>query len=152
MRYRNAVVLVLVFIVSGFVVQILKRTVFADIVRPVEFFKNIADLYLVPGIKQNCCNSFPSGHSATAFGMMVMFALVAKKNYVKMLVLFLACLIAYSRMYLSQHFLIDIMAGSFIGTITAVLFYNWGNKWKGKWLNLNILCRDKEKVNYSLYD
>jgi membrane-associated phospholipid phosphatase len=139
LRYRNAILLVIVFLISGLLVQILKRAFFSDVMRPVGFFKNIADLYLVPGVKQNCCNSFPSGHSATAFGIMVCFAISLKNNGLKFMVLILACLIAYSRMYLSQHFLIDIMVGSFIGTLTALICYLWINNWNATWLDRNIL-------------
>jgi membrane-associated phospholipid phosphatase len=141
LRYRHALLLVVVFLLSGLLVQILKRAFFSDIVRPAEYFKNIADLYFVPGVEQYRFHSFPSGHSATAFGMMVCFALVLKNNGWKFLMLLLACAIAYSRMYLSQHFLIDIMVGSFIGTMTALGCYFWINRWKAAWLDRNILYK-----------
>ena len=45
----------------------------------------------------------------------------------------MACLVAFSRVYLSQHFLIDIFAGSMIGvsvTLTLYLvFYHDDQKW-----------------------
>jgi membrane-associated phospholipid phosphatase len=151
-RFRYAVLLIVVFLISGLVVQILKRTVFSDIVRPVEYFKNYSDLYFVPGVKQNCCNSFPSGHSATAFGIMVTFIFAINTKWTKSLLLLLACLIAFSRVYLSQHFIIDIMAGSFIGTLTALFFSMWVDKWKILWLDQNVFNIKKEKINFSKYD
>jgi membrane-associated phospholipid phosphatase len=144
-RFRYAVLLIIVFLLSGLVVQVLKRSFFMDIVRPTEFFKDIANLYLVPGVKQHCCRSFPSGHTATAFSSMVCFVIALKPNYAKVLCLVLACLIAFSRVYLSQHFLIDIFAGSLIGTLVAIYSGYFLNKVSNQWIDLNLLQILKRK-------
>jgi membrane-associated phospholipid phosphatase len=36
-----------------------------------------------------------------------------------------ALLVGYSRLYLSQHFAIDVVVGSAIGTVSAMLSYYW---------------------------
>lgn len=136
--FRDGIFLVAVFLIAGLVVQILKRTVFSDLVRPVKYFGESAHLHLVKGVEQLCCNSFPSGHSATAFGFYLCIAIVSKNNWVKLAMLVLASLVAFSRVYLSQHFLIDIFTGSFIGTITAIACYFWIYSLKGNWLDMNI--------------
>lgn len=146
-RFRDALLFLSVFLLSGLIVQIFKRFVFFDIVRPVEYFKGIYDLYLVTGIKQLHLHSFPSGHSATAFGYMICFAFIFKKNLLKFIMLLLACLIAYSRVYLSQHFLIDITVGSLIGIITATILKHYIGALKGKWLDLNIKLITKKMNN-----
>ena len=138
-RFRHAVFLVVVFLLSGLVVQLLKRFVFADVARPMKYFEGTHHLYLIKGVHQYCCNSFPSGHSATAFGIFLCFAMVAKQNWLKFLLFIFACLIAYSRVYLSQHFLIDAMGGSFIGVITAIACYPWICSIHKDWLNKNLL-------------
>jgi membrane-associated phospholipid phosphatase len=107
--------------------------------RPTGFFKDIADLYLVPGVKQHCCKSFPSGHTATAFSSMICFVIALRPNIAKVLCLVIACLIAFSRVYLSQHFLIDIFVGSLIGTIIAICANHFLNKINNQWIDSNLL-------------
>jgi membrane-associated phospholipid phosphatase len=137
-RFRDALLFVMVFLLSGLIVQLLKRTVFDDIVRPAEFFKGIYELYLVPGVKQHYHNSFPSGHSATAFGYMICFAYVFTNKWTKILLLLIACIIAYSRVYLSQHFLVDITIGSLIGVLSATFLSHYVQLFRPKWLEMNL--------------
>jgi len=137
-RFRDGLYLVVVFLISGFVVQLLKRLVFHNIDRPVKYFGEAVHLHLVNGVDQLCCNSFPSGHSATAFGFYLCFAIVAKNKWIKLTMLVLACFVAFSRVYLSQHFLIDTFAGSLIGVITAIACYSWIYSLKGNWLDKNL--------------
>ena len=37
---------------------------------------------------------------------------------------FAALLIAFSRIFLSQHYISDVIAGSFLGIVSSVLLYN----------------------------
>jgi Membrane-associated phospholipid phosphatase len=136
--FRDGIFLVSVFLIAGLIVQILKRTVFSDLVRPAKYFGESAHLHLVNGVEQLCCNSFPSGHSATAFGFYLCFAIIFKNRWMKLAMFVLASLVAFSRVYLSQHFLIDIFTGSIIGTITTLACYFWIYSLKGKWLDMNI--------------
>jgi membrane-associated phospholipid phosphatase len=53
----------------------------------------------------------------------MLLAFVSSKNGMKLLFLALALLTAYSRVYLSQHWLQDVTAGSFIGTLFSCLWY-----------------------------
>jgi membrane-associated phospholipid phosphatase len=47
----------------------------------------------------------------------------------------IAIITAYSRIYLSQHFLQDVVAGSLLGVITSsVIYYVLAKK---KWVNTN---------------
>lgn len=144
-RYRYAILMILVFLISGMIVQLLKRGVFYDVVRPAEYFKGIAELHFVPGVKMYGLHSFPSGHSATAFGVMICFALVLQNKGLKFGLLIFAALIAYSRVYLSQHFLPDIMAGSLIGILTAVFLEVKLLKYKNGWLDSNLIVQFKNK-------
>lgn len=144
-RFRETLLMLAVFLLSGLFVQILKRFVFDDVDRPSRYFEGKAFLYFVPGLEQHCCNSFPSGHSATAFSVFLVFAMVAKSNVLKFAFFILACLVAFSRVYLSQHFLIDIVAGSFIGVITVAFCAPLFNSFRSDWLNSNILTLNRKK-------
>jgi membrane-associated phospholipid phosphatase len=137
-RYRQTMLLVLVYALSGLLTQLLKRAFFADVARPTRYLEGTADLHLVPGVDQLCCHSFPSGHSTTAFGVMICFALILKNKYLKLLSFFVALIIAYSRVYLSQHFLVDILAGSVIGVITGLVLYQLMMNLQWNWLDRNL--------------
>ncbi len=66
--------------------------------------------------------SFPSGHSATAFGVAMVLALLYPRW--RILVISTALLIAFSRLFLARHYISDVLAGSFLGVASTVLLYN----------------------------
>ncbi len=138
-RFRYAFYLLCSYAVSGIFTQILKRSFFMHEPRPTRFFEGIAQLHLVPGVDQLSMKSFPSGHSTTAFAIMVCFALLVRNNALKLLFFVFAALIAYSRVYLSQHFLNDILAGSFIGTFTGLWLYQVVMPLQWNWLDRNVM-------------
>ena len=56
----------------------------------------------------------------------------------------LAGLLAFTRVYLSQHFTEDALCGACIGTITAWAAYRWlyiSRFSSRSWLNRSLLCR-----------
>lgn len=114
----------LCFLISGIVTQFLKRIVFENEVRPSKFFEGQwADFHRVEGVDLLTSNSFPSGHTTSAFAVFCLLALLVRDKRWGVVFLFLACLVGYSRLYLFQHFMIDVYVGSLIGTITTVLLY-----------------------------
>ena len=64
-------------------------------------------------------SSFPSGHSLASFEAAVSIFLFNKKWGAGALVI--AVLVAISRLYLTVHFLTDVLAGAILGTAIAVL-------------------------------
>ncbi|HEX2394184.1 MAG TPA: phosphatase PAP2 family protein [Bacteroidales bacterium] len=119
---RHSVFLITAYFSTGLVTQILKRIFFEDVLRPSKLLED-ADLYLIEGVDMLSGRSFPSGHATSAFALFLCLALIAKNRVIKFLCLIFACLVAYSRVYLSQHFLIDISVGSIIGSAGAFFFY-----------------------------
>jgi len=113
------------FLCATIVSTVLKYTYFDDDNRPFFIFSyiNRHTLNLVEGVDVHIHNTFPSGHATQAFAVLMCMAFAVKKNSAKLLFFFLALLTAFSRVYLSQHWLVDITAGSFIGFFFAVLFY-----------------------------
>lgn len=94
--------------------------------RPLTVFSQLhQSLYLVPNVEMQNWNSFPSGHTATGFCMFCLLAFYTKNNFLKALYFIMAFLIAYSRMYLSEHFLKDVYAASIIGVCCALFVYSW---------------------------
>ena len=117
---------------GGTILQILKHTISNP--RPVSVFEDYPDLVLplVQGVDMHHSNSFPSGHASTFFmfctcSVIVLAYFFSRKDALKTLrnqilfdvalvaLLVLAAMGAYSRVYLSQHFLSDVCVGSIIG-------------------------------------
>lgn len=125
---------------GGSILQILKHIISTD--RPVSVFEHYAymDLPLVQGVTMHHGNSFPSGHASTFFMFCTCCVIIQAYSYIQrdrpyslgkkilfntMLIalLVVAAVGAYSRVYLSQHFLADVCVGSVIGFITPFMMY-----------------------------
>jgi len=127
---RLSLLLTIANITTGLFVQGLKKIIFEDSFRPAALIKN---LHFVQGVDIHLYNSFPSGHTATAFALFFALSLLTQSLLAKWFFFILALLIGYSRIYLSQHFLIDVLVGSIIGTFFFLLtFWLFGSKWE-KW-------------------
>jgi membrane-associated phospholipid phosphatase len=109
---------------STLVVQSLKHLVFPLELRPYAFFKSMGfNWYLVPGVEMNEYFSFPSGHTAAAWFCFVWIALYVNKRWSGVLMAILACGVGISRVYLFQHFPVDVLVGAFIGISCSSIFY-----------------------------
>lgn len=64
--------------------------------------------------------SFPSGHTSASFAAATALYL-AKERKLFILTLVLACLIAFSRMYLYVHYPTDILGGALLGILCGYL-------------------------------
>lgn len=104
----------------------LKHFFFDDVNRPFyvfTYYEHI-QLKLVDGVQIYIHNSFPSGHATQAFAIFMAMAFAANKQMGKLLLFSLALLTAFSRVYLSQHWLQDVTAGSVVGCLfSLVLFF-----------------------------
>lgn len=155
-------------LLSGLATQILKRIV--DAPRPVTYFAdNYPDvvLPLVEGVRVAHHHSFPSGHTTTFFALFFALCIIGT-NYIsyqsqhiddkgpkisnktriiqsmlwQILCFVFATLGAYSRIYLSQHFAADILAGMCVGIlITAILFACLHRCTSQKWWNWHLLSK-----------
>lgn len=144
-RKRLAGSLLISFLVSGLLSCIFKTMFHSP--RPHSYFGTESLVRSVPGVVVHGSNSFPSGHTITAFAMFALLALAAKHKWQTYLFLFTAWLIGYSRVYLGQHFPADICAGSFVGTFTAVVCYNLHNN-TIMWRRFKITCRQFVKKSF----
>lgn len=138
---RRALYVTLSFLIASLTSQALKRYVFEDAVRPWMIFqdKEQLGLTLVEGVDTHIHNSFPSGHATQAFAVFISMAFASRSPFVKVIFFFLAFFTAFSRVYISQHWLNDIVAGSAIGLLFSMVFYLWFYEHPGlKWLNRSI--------------
>lgn len=141
LSYRKAIVFALGIIVSNIFVQIGKHLLFPGALRPSKYFEEVSSykLHLVEGVNLHSYHSFPSGHTATAFLALAMLAIISRKNWVKILCFAMAVVVSFSRVYLSQHFLQDILVGSVIGTFSIILAWQIMQGSTKKWLNKSLL-------------
>ncbi len=120
MKWRYAVIYLVGNVLITVLVQLGKHVVYPHAVRPITFFKGHA-LHLVEGVTVHAYHSFPSGHSATAFGIFIFLIYLSKNNFLKFFwLVFIAILPNLSRVYLSQHFFMDIIAGSMAGLLVMM--------------------------------
>jgi len=129
---------------GGVLLQILKHII--SMPRPASLFEAHPDLVLpvVEGVNLHHGNSFPSGHASTFFVFFTCCALLlvfrnphesqqsdslwsrVALSLSLLVLLALAALGAYSRVYLSQHFLADVCMGSFMGVVIPCLLFYFG--------------------------
>jgi membrane-associated phospholipid phosphatase len=119
---KKSLTLLVSFAISSLLVQFLKQVVFTDALRPFYYFRTYESFHFVKGVIMHTQNSFPSGHSTTCFAVFTSLAIFYEKNQkVQFFLSSCAILVSLTRVYLSQHFLEDVLAGSFIGAIVALL-------------------------------
>ena len=137
---------------SALTTQLFKHIINAP--RPVTWFAaNMPDvqLPLVDGVQMNYWFSFPSGHTTSFFALFFALSIIAG-NYLaekrlvsaatQVLFFLLAALGGYSRIYLSQHFALDVFAGTLVGILITLLCYAILHRYEGqKWYNYRVLAK-----------
>ena len=109
------------FIVVSLLTNFFKRLVFIQHYRPLWFFY-YNDLHrVIIDAPVNYLRSFPSGHAMTAFAMATILSILFRKHWLSVLFFIGAFLISWSRVYLCQHFFIDIFWGGLLGFFSAII-------------------------------
>jgi membrane-associated phospholipid phosphatase len=148
---RKSLYILLSYAGAGIVSFVLKHIVYPDIYRPHFVFGYFVreKLKEVEGVDLIGLNSFPSGHALSAFALFFSLLFMSKNHFLKIIYFLLAVLAAYSRVHLSQHWLIDIYVGSIIGVFFSLLFYAvfyHTTKWPQLNMSLSqILSKNKAK-------
>ena len=139
-------------ILSALSTQILKHIVNAP--RPVTWFEKYmtdTQLPLVEGVKMNHWFSFPSGHTTSFFALALVASILLTRLpreskmtncFIQILLFLLAAIGGYSRIYLSQHFALDVFAGILVGCLITLACYAIFNRFEGqKWYNYRVLAK-----------
>lgn len=140
-RYRYAIIFLSGSLLTAAIINFIKRVALGDVFRPSKYFEvyETYQLHFVDGVKLHTLHSFPSGHTGTAFNLFFMLALISPGKGLKLFWFFMAAIVAYSRVYLSQHFLIDITVGSVFGVSVILLLFWWMSKWNKSWLDKSLI-------------
>ncbi len=127
-RFRWALLSFVCFAVTSLAAQIGKHLIFTGHPRPFRYFSEhpgFPPLHIVEGVVMGTLKSFPSGHSTSAFSVFLVLTFVVKDKRWGLAFLLLAALAAYSRVYLAQHFVEDVFAGSILGTSLTLALLAW---------------------------
>jgi len=125
-KYTLAVVLSL--LICALSIYLFKQIIFPDFERPSVWIKaQHIHLHLLPSIDLHSHGSFPSGHTLAAFAALGMAGFLSRHQLVQCLFFIIACGIAYSRVYVCQHYLRDVYVGALFGyfiSLSLFLFFN----------------------------
>jgi len=127
-RFRWAFVSFVCFAVTSLAAQIGKQLIFTGHPRPFRYFSEnpgFPPLHVVEGVVMGTLKSFPSGHSTSAFSVFLLLTFLVKDKRWGYAFALLAALTAYSRVYLAQHFVEDVTAGSVLGTALTLAVLAW---------------------------
>ena len=111
---------------SAMITQILKRFIFGEVPRPFLVFKEQIDVgqwHLIDGVEMHQFYSFPSGHTTSIFGICILLSLIINQRKYNYGLFMIALLVGFSRIYLSQHFLMDVFIGSLIGSMMTIFTF-----------------------------
>lgn len=112
---NQAIKVLLISWLSKVLVSVSLKNIF-NFPRPIEVYQHSGQaIHLVDGVTMHHWQSFPSGHTMTAFAFACLCLFVQKKTSPAIIALLLAMLVGYSRMYLFQHFPRDVFTGSVLG-------------------------------------
>ena len=153
-RVGNGLFASAAMVFSSLTTQICKHLINAP--RPVTWFaENIPDirLPLVEGVDMNYWHSFPSGHTTSFFALAFVASILITKRLtahgltgvagmLQALLFLLAALGGYSRIYLCQHFALDVFAGVMVGLLITCICYAIFSRFEDKkWYNYRLLTK-----------
>jgi membrane-associated phospholipid phosphatase len=117
-RYKYALAGLAAALLNGMLVAFFKQVLFLGAPRP-RGYLSPDTLHFVEGVSVYARNSFPSGHTASAFCFAFLVAYAFQNNRITFFMLTYALVVGYSRIYLAQHFLLDVAAGAIVGSFAA---------------------------------
>ncbi len=108
-------------IICSLITFLFKRVVFPDELRPLRALPDLARAVPLMKGKDAYLNSFPSGHTSTAFTLALMLSLIINKKWAAFFFPLVAFFVGYSRVYLAQHYVTDVLAGIVVGLVSSYL-------------------------------
>lgn len=130
--------------------QIIKHIIVAP--RPLTWFAEHmpeVPLPLTEGVQMNYWLSFPSGHTTSFFALAFAASILLSARMpripsilVQLVLVLLAALGGYSRIYLSQHFAADVLGGIIVGCLITIVCYTVFSRFEDKkWYNYRVFTK-----------
>lgn len=116
------------FMFTTILTQVFKYVILPHEFRPSKALPDLSSVHFVKGVTLLSINSFPSGHTATAFTFVLLIALTVNRRDVLLLAFITALLVGYSRIYLGEHFPLDVGAGIVVAICSvslSLLVHRW---------------------------
>ena len=117
----KATYLILSVVCSSIICQIIKHSM--NIPRPKLFMENFEIISKYCFWEIHSWLSFPSGHTTAAFALFCSISFIFNNRSLAIICFLSALGVGLSRVYLLQHFFIDIYIGTIIGTGISTLFF-----------------------------
>ncbi|WP_075590277.1 phosphatase PAP2 family protein [Labilibacter marinus] len=124
-RYYYSILFAASLLSAGIFTYLLKQVIFQGMPRPTKFLGVDSLHHIIEGFKYHGSGSFPSGHTMTAFAGAFAVTIVLKSKRAGFIAFGIAFLVGISRVYLCQHFFMDIYAGALIGTAYTLGLHYW---------------------------
>ena len=144
-KFKWLAVFLLAFVIQVVVVLLFKKGIYAGELRPYLYFKEagiIDSVRFIKGVKIRYVNSFPSGHTATIFFLVSFFALLSRNRTASWVLMVLGATVGFSRIYLVQHFFVDVYFGIWFGTLSSAVAYlvvrRYPKKWHSKQIKVDV--------------
>ena len=123
-KFAHAIRILFMTITQAILVYLFKHLWFNNLPRPKVYFMGIAELNFIEGVNIHGYDTFPSGHTVTAFALATLLSMIFhKRAYLSFLLFVAATLVAFSRVYLMQHFFVDVYIGSILGVLASLITY-----------------------------
>ena len=120
-KRRNELLPLLIssFALTTLLTQVCKYVIVPHEARPIRAIADSSLIHTVPGVELHTVSSFPSGHTATAFTIYLLLCLLIRQRAWVGIGLLYALAVAYSRVYLAQHFPLDLGAGMIVAFLSV---------------------------------
>ena len=106
---------------TGVFVALLKKGLFSGELRPLNYFYYDDFYRFIYTSEFNYYFSFPSGHTMSIFSVLSLMAIFIDRQWVGVLFFMVALTIGFTRIYLLQHFFLDVYFGAIFGVLSTFL-------------------------------
>lgn len=117
---------------STLISQSAKNFLFTGSLRPTAVIENRQLVHTVPGVELYSNNSFPSGHTTTAFCVFLLACLFINNKWVRSAMFLGALGVGYSRVYLAEHFPLDVGGGMITAVMSLLLSLSLQRIWENR--------------------
>jgi membrane-associated phospholipid phosphatase len=139
-KYKWLFIFLVALIMHVFLIQFNKQILFNHLNRPLCYMTAVDKvdlLHLVDGLIMREEVSFPSGHTTNIAFTSTFIALLFKRKRLSIFLAVFAFTVGISRVYLAQHFFIDIYFGYLFGFFSSVCAYLIVNRFATRFNFLN---------------